>query len=82
MNIMVLIGQRKCAYAGEYAPEALECISEIHNSDNPDFLIEKKAYYEDSDEFDALTVVELSVPDEAIDNALFPNKAIIPATVV
>lgn len=70
MDIYVLMGQRKCRYAGEYAPEALEVINEYGNDENPDFLIDKKKEYESSSEFDAVAVIRLRVSDAAIGAAL------------
>jgi len=81
MRIFVLFGQRECDYPGQYAPEALECIDENGNSDNPDFLVDQKAKYENSGEFDSLAVVQLSLPGEAVDNALYPDLSPVKASV-
>lgn len=81
MKVFVLFGQRKCAYPGEYAPEALDCISEYGNDDNPDFLIEQKEMYEKSGEFDSLAVVQIGLADGAIDKALFPERTLVEGTV-
>ena len=70
MLLYVLMGQRECRYEGEYAPEALEVIDENGNDENPDFLVESRAKYENSKEFDSLAVIRLRVSDAALDAAL------------
>lgn len=82
MDFFILVGQRKQRYSGEYMPEALEVIDDIGNSDNPDFLIDKRAEYEASKEFDALSVVRIRVPDDAIKFALYPDSRAIAGTVI
>lgn len=77
MDFLILVGQRKERYAGEYLPEALEVIDANGNDENPDFLIAKKDEYECTKEFDSLAVVRVSVPGASITDALYPtNKAI------
>lgn len=70
MLLYVLMGQRKCRYDGEYAPEALETISEFGHDENPDFLNEKLTEYTNTNEFDAVRVIRLRVSDAALDAAL------------
>lgn len=81
MEIMVLLGQRKQRYGGEYPVEALAVIDEAGDSENPEYMIEKRAEYAKSGEFDALAVVCLGVSDAAIQQALYPKSTVIPATV-
>ena len=82
MNLLVLIGQRKERYEGEYAPEALAVIDEYGNDENPDYM--RDALYEQtkSEDFSALAVVHLSVSDDAINNVLYPAAKVIQAVVV
>lgn len=74
MYFLILVGQRKQSYEGEYLPEALEVIDANGNDENPDFLIDKKDMYERSKEFDSLVVVRVRVPGAAITEALFPTS--------
>lgn len=81
MKLFVLYGQRKCSYAGEYAPEALACIDENGESDNPDYLVEQKAKYEASEEFDSLAVIEMDFDGQVVEDALTPKPAKVQAKV-
>lgn len=82
MKLHVLYGQRKCRYPGEYALEALACMDDAGNSDNPGYLEGELAKYEASDEFERLRVLTLSVSEGAVLGALFPELQAIPATVL
>ncbi|MGG2576102.1 hypothetical protein ACQYZY_28745 [Pseudomonas aeruginosa] len=82
MKLFVLFGQRKCDYPGQYAMEALACMDENGQSDNPDYLEGEHAKYEQSGEFDRLSIVELSVSEKDVRNVLYPENTAIPATVV
>jgi hypothetical protein len=82
MDIFILVGQRKCRYEGEYAPEVLEAIDQFGNDANPDFLIDAKRRLTLTEEFDALSVVKVRVPSQAITDALFPASKAIPGEVV
>lgn len=82
MKLHVLYGQRKCRYPGEYALEALACMDDVGNSDNPDYLEGELAKYEASDEFERLRVITLSLSESAVMGALFPELQAIPTTVL
>ncbi|NMY13739.1 MULTISPECIES: hypothetical protein [Pseudomonas] len=82
MKLFVLFGQRKCSYPGEYAMEALACMDENGQSDNPDYLEAEHAKYEQSSEFDRLSIVELSVSEKDVRRVLYPEQQAISATVV
>lgn len=82
MKLYVLFGQRKCSYPGEYALEALSCMDENGQSDNPDYLEGEHAKYEQSGEFDRLSIVELSVSENDIRRVLYPEQQAISAAVV
>lgn len=82
MKLHVLYGQRKCRYPGEYALEALACMDDVGNSDNPDYLEGELAKYEASDEFERLRVITLSLSESAVMGVLFPELQAIPTTVL
>jgi hypothetical protein len=79
MDILVLFAQRKCRYNGEYAPEALEVISEHGNDENPDFMAEEYAKAVATGEFTSVQIIRMNIKDAVLDNALFPS---VEATVV
>ena len=81
MKILVLMGQRKCTYKGEYAPEALACISEFGDSEVPEYMEDEYQKAVNSREFDSVKVIPLEVDDQAITNALFPVVNTIKASV-
>lgn len=82
MNLFVLFGQRKCDYPGQYALEALACMDEVGQSDNPDYLKGEHAEHENSGEFDRLGIVELAVSETDIRRVLYPEQQTIAATVI
>lgn len=82
MKLFVLFGQRKCTYPGEYAMEALACMDENSQSDNPDYLDGEHAKYKQSGEFDRLSIVNLSVSEKDVRLVLYPEQQAIQASVV
>lgn len=82
MDFLILVGKRKERYEGEYLPEALEVIDANGNDENPDFLIERKAEAEASNEFDSLAVVRVRVLGDAVMEALYPASKAIEGTVI
>lgn len=81
MKIHVLMAQRKCDYHGQYAPEALACMSEAEFSDNPSHLHNMRLENLETGEFDAVEIVALAVDGDAIDQRLFPSRTPIAAAV-
>lgn len=81
MKLMVLYGQRKCTYPGEYALEALACMDEVGDSDNPDYLIGEQERHQASGEFDRLCIIPLSVSEKEIRAVLYPENRAIEAVV-
>lgn len=65
MNLIVLFGQRKCEYDGEYAPETLEIVCDAVMDTNPDWIHDKKAEYIETGEFDAVELVEIFLGEDA-----------------
>lgn len=82
MKLFVLFGQRKCDYPGQYALEALACMDEVGQSDNPDYLDGEHAKYEQSGEFERLSIVKLSVSEKDVRRVLYPEQQAIAASVV
>ena len=74
MKFHILIGQRKCSYPGQYAPEALEVADEYTMDENPEWMGEKREEFGMTDEFDALTVMVVFVHDDFVTEALYPPK--------
>lgn len=72
MDLYILFGQRKVRYEGEYAPEALEVITEYGNDENPDFMLEEQEKAIQSGEFTNVQVLRIYVNDRALDNAMNP----------
>ena len=74
MKIYVIFAQRKCSYDGEYAPEALDIISEFGMDENPDYLENKKTEYIRSNEFTSVTIIPINVSDKDINQRLGINQ--------
>lgn len=82
MNLYVLLAQRKQNYAGEYQVEALACISEAGQEENPEYLQAQLANYSSTREFDAIAVVKLELRGSDIRHALYPASKAIQANVI
>ncbi len=82
MDLMILMAQRKESYPGEYGPEALACMTEYDDSDNPDYLAEKKAEAIASGDFENVELIRISVDGKAIERILRPAIQAVPGTVV
>lgn len=69
MDLLILFGQRKESYAGEYAPEPLACWSEYERDENPEGYaadIERKQAEAKVSGFISTRVVVVSVDQDAI----------------
>ncbi|HHQ2714248.1 TPA: hypothetical protein ACSPMB_000076 [Pseudomonas aeruginosa] len=82
MKLFVLFGQRKCDYPGQYALEALACMDEVGQSDNPDYLDSEHAKYQESQEFDRLSLIPLEVSEKDIRRIMYPEDQVVSATVI
>lgn len=79
MELYILMAQRKCAYPGQYAPEALACMSGPEYSDNPGYLHDARQSNIDTGEFDAVEIVTITVDGNEIDRRLFPVRGPVQA---
>ena len=65
MILYVLFGQRKEDYPEQHAPEALEIMDEYAAEQNAEWLEEKRKEYEETGEFVALRIMEISGIEQA-----------------
>ena len=83
MIIYLIVGQRKEHYLGEYAPEVLEAIDEYGNDENAgEWLETKLAEYRQTNEFEKVEIINISVPMKSIMAILRPQTQSIPAEIV
>lgn len=82
MEIFVLVGHRKEAYEGQYAPEVLAAIDDVGNDDNPDYLRDEHQKQLASKDFSGLAIMTLRVPEQAVWQALYPHRTAVDAEVV
>jgi len=82
MNILILFGQRKESYPGQYLPEALAIIDETGNEDNPDYMKEEFEKHKGYNDFDALKVITISISDDKLNKALYPTSRILNAKII
>jgi len=82
MIFHILVGQRKCDYPGQYAPEALEVMDDNAMGDNEEWMLSAMKEYRDSDEFTHLAIVKVKVGDAAIDAVLFPRNTTVEGLVL
>lgn len=81
MTLHILFAQRKCHYPGQYAPEALEIMTEYAIDDNPTYLPEKLEFYRKSEEFSNLMVIPVKVDDDKLDEILFQKNIGLEGTI-
>jgi hypothetical protein len=82
MKLHLILGQRKCSYPGQYAPEALDVADENTMSDNPEWFSERLAMHKKEPDFTSIGVLLINVPDSAIQAALDPKVPEVDAQVV
>lgn len=70
MKIYVIFAQRKCRYDGEYAPEALDVMSEFGMEENPEYLENKTKEYISNNEFVSVAIIPIYISDKDIDQRL------------
>lgn len=82
MKFHIIIGQRKCSYPGQYAPEALDIADECTMDDNPMWIQERYEYHDKSSDFDSLKIMTLEVKDSDIEKILYPEAKITGCKIV
>ena len=83
MKLYVIFAQRIETYPGEYAPEALTCMTEYDQECNPEYLVNARAEYAGlTHEFERVEVVTLELDKAALMRMLRPSAEALPATVV
>lgn len=82
MKFHIIIAQRECSYAGQYAPEALEVADGLTMDDYPDWFSGKIDYYKNSKEFSSVKEIVLEVNDSEIEKILFPDTNPVPCEIV
>ena len=81
MDLYIIMAQRKESYPGQFAPEALDVADEWCQDDNPDWLRERLEHHRNSNEFEAVEVIRLTVDMDAIQRRLRPTIKTISANV-
>jgi len=82
MLIKVLFAQEQESYPGEYAPTALEVVTEYDYDDNPDWLDKKLIKYRNTPEYTHVAVINIKIKDEDLSARLFPNEKAIDGKIV
>lgn len=77
MVIKVIMGQRKENYVGEYAPEALEVMSEFDYDENAVWLHDKLEALQKEPWWKSVKIVNIKVDDQALMRILrSPNEIV------
>ena len=82
MDLLVLVGQRKERYSGEYSPEALAVIDSVGDDENPDYMAEQEEGARKSGDFTAIAVLRIRVPGNVVTEKLFPSSGVIAGQVI
>jgi len=84
MILKVIFVQRKCNWPGEYAPEAMECMTEYDYEQNPEWLDSKLREYktDENNEFTAAKIVNIKVNQDQISAILNPVNKPIEGTII
>lgn len=77
MNIVMVWGQRKCRYIGQYAPELLEAVDEHTNNDNPEIIDNAYTRALESQEFLKVRIAEGLISSRFIKDMFERPKTII-----
>lgn len=75
--LKVIFAQRSENYEGQYAPVALECMTEFDYEENPEYLNNKLEEYQKNKEYDdivAANIVDIKVDENKILDILFPSR--------
>lgn len=75
MILKVIFVQRKESYTGEYAPEAMECMTEYAYDEYPEYLHEKLDGYKKDTEFVAAEIINIKVDVKEIEKRLYPDSS-------
>lgn len=82
MKFHVLYAQRKERYKGEYAPEVLAAIDENGQSDNPEYMLDRKLKAIATNEFESVVVVTMEVNGVKVMEMLRPAKHVLDAQII
>lgn len=84
MILKVIFGQRKERYEGEFAPEALDVVTEFGYEENPDWLNDKleRLRKELKEDFKRFEIVDVEVSMKAIQAILRPSLDIVQGKVL
>ena len=74
MKLKVIFGQRIERYEGQYAPEALEIMTEYDYSDNPEWLHNKLKEYTSLEEFYSVEIVDIEIDDKKLNSILYKKN--------
>lgn len=83
MLLHVLFGQRKEAYEGEYAPEALNVMTEYDYAENPQWLLDKLDRESKEKHWESVKIVKIEISLKELMEAVRPlelaalNSAIV-----
>ena len=76
-----MIGQRKCDYPGQYAPELLDAVDELTLEGNPEYLRNAMEKHRGDPSLESVVILVAVVPDTSVDQALCPPAIVVDAVV-
>ena len=82
MLIKVIFAQEVESYPEEYAPTALEVVTEYDYDENPEWLDKKLIKYRNTPEYTHVAVIDIEINDEDLDARLYPNETTIDGKIV
>jgi len=82
MLIKVIFAQEKESYPGEYAPTALEIVTEYYYDENPEWFDKKLIKYRNIPVYTHVAVINIEIKDEDLDARLFPNHTTMHGKIV
>ena len=82
MLIKVIFAQEKESYPGEYAPTALEIVTEYDYDENPEWFDKKLIKYRNIPVYTHVAVINIEIKDEDLDTRLFPNDTTMDGKIV
>lgn len=82
MVIKVLMAQRFCDYEGQYAPEAIACVTQTLYDDYSDWFDSEYNGAIRSKEYTSVKVVKILVNSTELNQILFPPNPVLIGTVI
>lgn len=81
MELLIVFAQPLERYEGEWAPVALDVVTEYDYEENPDYINSKAIEAKASGEYESVEIIKVEVSMDAVMDRLRPNRKAIPGKI-